>query len=58
MKSFTYYDYIKYIHTLRLNAIFRLAEEGNEYKLDIRRFELNHAIGDRCYGENKEEVSK
>lgn len=26
--------------------------------LDIKRFELNHAIGDRCYGENKEEVSK
>ena len=26
--------------------------------LDIRRFEEKHAIGDRCYGENKEEVSK
>lgn len=26
--------------------------------LDIRRFEEKHAIGDRCYGENKEDVSK
>lgn len=26
--------------------------------LDIRRFEENHAIGDRCYGETKEEVIK
>lgn len=26
--------------------------------LDIKRFENNHAIGDRCYGENKEDVTK
>lgn len=26
--------------------------------LDIRRFEENHAIGDRCYGKTKEEVIK
>ena len=26
--------------------------------LDIRRFEENHPIGDRCYGENKEDVKK
>lgn len=26
--------------------------------LDIQRFESNHAIGDRCYGKNAEEVSK
>lgn len=26
--------------------------------LDIKRFENNHPIGDRCYGENKEEVVK
>lgn len=25
--------------------------------LDIRKFEEKHAIGDRCYGENKEDVS-
>lgn len=26
--------------------------------LDIKRFEEKHAIGDRCYGENEEDVSK
>ena len=26
--------------------------------LDIRRFEENHPIGDRCYGNNKEDVTK
>ena len=26
--------------------------------LDIKRFEDNHALGDRCYGENKEDVTK
>lgn len=26
--------------------------------LDIKRFENNHAIGDRCYGEKKEDVAK
>lgn len=26
--------------------------------LDIRRFKKKHAIGDRCYGEDKEDVSK
>ena len=26
--------------------------------LDIKRFESSHAIGDRCYGDNKEDVSK
>ena len=26
--------------------------------LDIQRFEDGHAIGDRCYGKNAEEVSK
>lgn len=33
MKTFTYYDYIKCIHTLRLNAVLQLAEEGTEYKI-------------------------
>lgn len=26
--------------------------------LDIKRFEENHPIGDRCYGDNKDDVSK
>lgn len=33
MKVFTYNDYIKTIHTLRLNEIFRMAEESAEYNL-------------------------
>lgn len=34
MEVFTYKDYIKCIHTLRLNAVFRLAEESAEYNLE------------------------
>ncbi len=33
MKIFTYDEYIKYIHTLRLNAVFKLAEESSGYQL-------------------------
>ena len=32
MKVFTYKDYIKCIHTLRLNAAFKLAEESSKYR--------------------------
>lgn len=35
MNVFTYNDYIKCIHTLRLNAVLRLAEEGTKYNLEI-----------------------
>ena len=31
MKSFTYYDYIKCIHTLRLNAVLKVAETEENY---------------------------
>lgn len=31
MNSFIYRDYIKCIHTLRLNAVFKLAEESERY---------------------------
>ena len=34
MKVFTYNQYIKSIHTLRLNAVFQLAEKSVEYKLN------------------------
>lgn len=33
MNVFTYKDYIKCIHTLRLNAVFKLAEESSKYRL-------------------------
>lgn len=34
MNIFTYKDYIKCIHTLRLNAAFKLAEESSKYYID------------------------
>ena len=34
MEKFTYKDYIKCIHTLRLNAVLQLAEEGTKYNLE------------------------
>ena len=34
MEVFTYEDYIKSIHTLRLNNVFQLAEEGERYSFD------------------------
>lgn len=34
MKVFTYNQYIKYIHQVRLNAILQLAEEGEEYNIE------------------------
>ena len=34
METFTYDDYIKCIHTLRLNSIFQLAEEEEKYNLE------------------------
>ena len=34
MKTFTYSNYIKCIHKLRLNAVLQLAEESQEYQLE------------------------
>lgn len=34
MEVFSYNDYIKCIHTLRLNAVFQLAEESTKYNLE------------------------
>ena len=39
MKAFTYRDYIECIHTLRLNAIFKLAEEESFYEIEEKRQE-------------------
>ena len=36
LKIFTYNDYIKCIHTLRLNAVLQLAEESTEYNLELK----------------------
>lgn len=42
MKTFTYYDYIKCIHTLRLNAVLQLAEESAEYKVKQKKNKDRH----------------
>ena len=42
MKSFTYMDYIKCIHTFRLNAVMQLAEEGETYKIQQKRVKNRH----------------
>ena len=34
MKIFTYNQYIKYIHKVRLNAVLQLAEEGEQYNIE------------------------
>lgn len=42
MKAFTYKDYIKCIHTLRLNAVLQLAEEGTEYNMQQKKMKNRH----------------
>ena len=42
MKTFTYKDYIKCIHTLRLNAVLQLAEEGTKYKIQQDKIKNKH----------------
>lgn len=41
MEIFSYNDYIKCIHTLRLNAVFELAEESTEYNLETGKQKEN-----------------
>ena len=36
MKIFTYKNYIECIHKLRLNAVLRVAEEGETYNLEVK----------------------
>lgn len=42
MKIFTYGQYIKCIHKLRLNAVLQLAEESTEYKLNKIEKKYSH----------------
>lgn len=42
MKIFTYKQYIKCIHTLRLNAVLQLAEESAEYNLNNKEKKYSH----------------
>ena len=41
MKVFTYKNYIECIHKLRLNAVLRVAEEGETYNLEVKTQEKN-----------------
>ncbi len=42
MKIFTYNQYIKSIHTLRLNAVLQLAEESEKYQLEGENIRYSH----------------
>ncbi len=59
MKVFTYKEYIKYIHTFRLNAVMQLAEESEEYKLE-QTIEKNYSHDKLIKNilQNKKEVAQ
>jgi len=42
LKVFTYKQYIDCIHTLRLNAVLQLAEEGTQYNLNKKENKYSH----------------
>ena len=58
MKAFTYRDYIECIHTLRLNAVFKLAEEESTYKIEANEKEEKYIQMIKRILENKEEMAK
>lgn len=57
MKTFTYRDYIKCIHTLRLNAVFKLAEEESNYKTKENEKDNTYKQMIKNALENKEEMA-
>ncbi len=54
MKSFSYSDYVKCIHMMRLNAIMRLAEEEQKYKFTNISSNYNEKV--KINLKNKKEV--
>lgn len=62
MKIFTYKNYIECIHKLRLNAVLRVAEEGETYNLEVKTQEKNkdkkHDKLVKTILKNPEEMSK
>ena len=42
LKTFTYNQYIKCIHTFRLNAVMQLAEESAQYNLEYTKKKYSH----------------
>lgn len=60
MKVFSYNDYIKAIHTLRLNEVFRVAEESEKYEIEKKTKEEDNLEKElmKTILENKVEVEK
>ena len=59
MKIFTYREYIKCIHTFRLNAVMQLAEESVEYQLEgSNKKDTEEGEEIKKILQNKEEVSE
>lgn len=58
MKVFTYSQYIKCIHTLRLNAVLQLAEESAEYHLNSAEKKYSHDKLVKNILQNKKEVTE
>ena len=56
MKIFTYKDYLKCIHTLRLNAVFKLAEEKTKYNLESKT-NINNYLS-KIILEDKKEIAE
>ena len=56
MNVFTYNQYIKCIHTLRLNAVLQLAEEGEEYYIESNEKKHSHEKLVKDILNNKEEA--
>lgn len=57
LRVFTYGQYIKCIHTLRLNAVLQLAEESAEYNLNKRKRKYSHDKLVKNILKDKEEVA-
>ena len=58
MKTFTYSDYIKCIHTLRLNAVLQLAEENTPYRMEQKKnININKNVMKRIFS-REQEVAK
>ena len=61
MKIFSYNDYIKCIHTLRLNTVMQLAEESSSYNIGKENTHNKHDKHDKLMKsilKNKKEMSK
>lgn len=57
LKTFTYSQYIKCIHTYRLNAVMQLAEGMTEYKLENKKEKFLHGQLLKSILQNKKEVA-